>query len=123
MHGSKGGLPNVKQSTMFDTFDDSERVKPEQLARSTDPSTSHEAAEQLIQTGSASNQRNACLAVLRQQDGLTSAEVGQRLGGGYNARFVAARRLPDLQKLKLVHKGEARVCTANGTKAVTWWVV
>jgi len=119
MHRSKGGLPNVKQSTMFDTFDNSERVKPEQLARGTDPSTSHEAAEQLIQTGTASNQRDACLAVLRQQDGQTSAEIGVMVGD----RHMPARRLPDLKKLGLVRKGEARVCRANGTRAVTWWVI
>lgn len=110
-----------KQFDFFAAFDAKEITRSE-LARGTDPQTSHEAAEKLIQTGTASNQRNACLAVLQQEDGLTSAEVGQRLGGGYNARYVAGRRLPDLEKLKLVKKGTIRVCQANQTKAVTWWV-
>lgn len=50
----------------------------------------------------------------------TSAEVGQMLKIGYQGRWVAARRLPELAP-EFVKRGAQRLCTVNNTKAITWW--
>ncbi len=91
-------------------------------ARRSDPETSKIAARTLIQTGSRDTQQAACLAALAAEDGLTSGEVGKVLGAGYNARYVAARRLPELERAGVVRKGQKRACTTNGNQMVTWWV-
>ena len=108
-----------KQLTMFESFDEKERLATP-LARRTDPPTSHAAAQSAVQSGLISRQCRECLEVVRMHPGLTSAELGDVSNMGSKARWIFARRLPDLEKAGLVRKDEARVCTINGTKAVTW---
>jgi len=38
-------------------------------------------------------------------------------------RVMPARRLPDLEKLGFVKKGDIRHCAATGSQCVTWWPV
>lgn len=105
----------MNQRTLFD--DDSVRG----MHRRSDPVTSRIAAVEVLVSGRADNQRQAVLAIVQRHNGLTSAEIG-RLLDMPGARHVAGRRLPELERLGLVHKGQRRTCGANGTQAVTWWL-
>lgn len=92
---------------------------PATLARSTDPESSQDAAEATTRSGRAAGQRRAVLAALCVEDGATSAELAERMNV---SRYMPARRLPELERLGYVRRGEARICAAHGTKALTWWV-
>jgi len=107
------------QRDFFSVFDDCARTK----ARTSDPSTSSEAAQDLVASGKLNDQCRAVLAALKESPMSTSAELGSRLPCGDKSRYVAARRLPDLEKLGMVRRGPARKCFVNGTNAVVWWVV
>lgn len=88
-------------------------------ARRTDPWTSHAAAREIESKGRAESHRRLCLAEVQQTPGQTSAEIASRVGIDRNA---AARRLPELREMGLVHNGsEARTCTIVGSKCITWW--
>jgi hypothetical protein len=89
-------------------------------ARSTDPETSHDAAEQVVKSGLVGRQQAEVLALVRAHQGCTSAELGELLVG-QGARFIVARRLPELERLGKVRRGDKRICRAHGTMAVTWW--
>jgi hypothetical protein len=91
-------------------------------ARATDPVTSHEAAEQAERSGLIGKQQAEVLELVRSHSGCTSAELGELLGG-HGARFIVARRLPELERLGKVRRGEKRTCRAHGTAAVTWWAM
>jgi len=89
-------------------------------ARSTDPSTSHQAARAVEASGEAQRQRDACLACVRCFPGLTAAEVSQRLG---LERHAASRRLPELRTDNLVANGTPRRCTVLNRWTMTWFPV
>lgn len=108
----------MKQTTMFDTFQEQQLVR----SRRTDPATSSLAAAANVDSGRHANQCDEVLAALRLIDGATSAEVGTRLPYGDKSRQIAGRRLPDLEKEGRVRRGDPRECDVNKTKAVTWWV-
>jgi hypothetical protein len=88
-----------------------------QIARSFDPDTSFRAAEQVTASGKRDQQAQEVLRRLKEHPGSTSAELA---GLGMD-RYVAARRLPELERLGLVRKGDKRACTTTGNAAVTWW--
>jgi DNA-binding MarR family transcriptional regulator len=102
-----------------------------QLARTTDPETSHEAAAELVDSGKHQIQKakvyNALLWCNRaQQLAPTSAELARHSGLD---RYLVARRLADLEKAGLVDKvrdddGELikRKCSVNGSRATVWRV-
>lgn len=75
----------MRQETLFSVFDDCERIR----ARSSDPHTSHEAAQEMLASGKLNAQCQEVLLALRDRDGSTSAEIrlGQRRG------LVNARRV------------------------------
>jgi len=88
------------------------------LARRSDPSTSHQAASDLVASGRHSNQLEQVLEALKESPKpLTSAELAQQMGSD---RYLTARRLPDLRKRGLVEQGGSVACTVRGTLAVTW---
>lgn len=87
------------------------------IARDGDPDTSHEAAAKITSDGTRDRQANGVLAEVNSRPGSTSAE----LGGGTIDRYVMARRLPELEKLGLVSRGESRMCGKTGRRALTWW--
>lgn len=87
------------------------------LARNTDPSSSHEAADRMIQTGRLAIQKLRVFRALQRNPGATSAELAVELGGD---RYMASRRLPDLERDGLVARGPARECRARGGSAITW---
>ncbi len=89
-------------------------------ARNTDPETSHLAAEENTLSGRRAVQQHAVLAAVMAHPGLTSRELAQAAGMD---RYVAGRRLPELEAAKRVRKGEARECRVSKRRAVTWWPV
>lgn len=89
-------------------------------ARSTGPLTSWEAAEKLESSGKGAHQRAIALTAVELHPGLTSYELARhcRLD-----RFQLARRLPEVERTKLIRRGEKRVCSVTGMSAMTWWPV
>jgi hypothetical protein len=88
------------------------------LARTTDPESSHLAAEHVV-SGRAASQRAAVLVAVEEHPGLTSFELAAhcRLD-----RWQIARRLPEIERLtRLVRRGHKRVCSVSGMQALTWW--
>ncbi len=102
---------------MFTVWDDCERIP----ARTSDPGTSHEAAHDAAATGLITSQQEAVLQVVKASPGLTSGEIGSRVDLGDGSRYAAARRLPELERKKLIRRGSARACSVSGRKGVTWW--
>lgn len=91
------------------------------LARRSDPETSHEAAQEVTDSGSADQQRSIVAALVRKYPSRTSDELAQltpRLD-----RWQAARRLPEVERAGLIQRGEARHSEVSGRKGVTWWPV
>ncbi len=85
-----------------------------QSFRRCDPPTSAMAARHMKSCGYAQRQRDLCLAVVRQQPGLTAREIEARIG------IKAHKRLPELRAEKLVANGPARPCTVSGRQAIVW---
>lgn len=88
------------------------------IARSTDPETSHLAAQHVVQSGTRAHQQHQALAAVRAFPGLTSLELAQ---AAHRCRFQLARRLPEIERDGLVVRGEARPCSVSGRAAATWW--
>ena len=87
------------------------------IARKRDPNPSHEAAKAVTESGRRESQLTRVLQAVREEPGLTSLELSH----GPFDRHVFARRLPELEKVHLVRKGEARQCRVGQRSAVTWW--
>lgn len=88
------------------------------LARRDDPITSQRAAREIESSGKADIQRRKVLTAVQSFPGKTSAELAPLAGLD---RYACARRLPELERSGLVRRGEARICQAHGTAAMTWW--
>jgi hypothetical protein len=94
-----------------------------QLARNTDPISSLLRAIELVESGEHGRQCKEVYAVLKNNDGNTSAEIGKKLNVGEKGRFIAARRLSDLKNMGVVRQGEMRECDVAKNRCVTWWVI
>lgn len=90
------------------------------IARRTDPLTSHEAAADITESGVRGRQMADVLTAVKRYPGRTSAELGSV---SRFDRWVAARRLPELEKKGLVVRGEARKCRITSKRSITWWPV
>lgn len=88
-------------------------------ARRTDPEPSHDAAGALVASGALGRQQAAVLARVARSPGSTSHELA---AGNAAARYMIARRLPELARLGLVLRGSARTCRVTGRTATTWRV-
>lgn len=86
-------------------------------ARNTDPRTSHLAAADVIASGQQRRQHAAVLAAVQVNAGCTSAELARVHGLD---RYAVARRLPELERMGLVQRCPARICTESGRPAMTW---
>ena len=93
------------------------QTPPPRLARRSDPSTSHAAAERLRASGKLSAQRQAVLDALTRWPGSTAVELATNSGLD---RYLVSRRLPDLAKDGKVRRMAPRVCRVNGTAQTTW---
>jgi hypothetical protein len=87
------------------------------LARRTDPSTSHRAAEAVEASGRAASQRHLCLIEVWKKPGQTAAEIAVAAG---LERHVPSRRLPELRKAGQVVNGPERICAVTGNPSMTW---
>jgi transcription initiation factor IIE alpha subunit len=91
---------------------------PDPTARSTDPDTSHQAAELAKQ--SAGGHRDLALRVLRANpDGLTDFELAELTGV---AQTSIGKRRHDLYRAGLVVKTDLRRPSPSGSPAIVWKV-
>jgi hypothetical protein len=88
------------------------------IARATDPATSHEAAADITASGLRASQCSRVLQAVEATPGRTSAELAQEQGIN---RYVVARRLPEIEAARRIHRGEIRTCAVSGRRATTWW--
>lgn len=90
------------------------------VARATDPATSHAAGVRVTQDGTRARQAREVAEAVRETPGHTSAEIAgiHRLD-----RYAVARRLPEVERDGLVRRGYAKPCTVTGRAAMTWWPV
>jgi hypothetical protein len=88
------------------------------LARSSDPLSSHLAADEFTRSGRRGAQKRALLSWLRgQSQPMTSAEIA--LASGMD-RHGVARRLPDCERDGSVVRCGMRECRVNRGPALTW---
>lgn len=101
------------------------------MARSTDPVTSVQAAENHVKSGKAKTGLISAAWAVSQWEGKTAVELSVLLRAAYDrgetpsdviplTRAQMSRRLPDCREAGHVHNGENRVCTVNGTNMQTW---
>ena len=93
-------------------------IETKSLFRSTDPSSSATAAEQLTRSGKADQLRSQVLASVRVNPGLTSRELSVSNEDVSHENFH--KRLPELERQGKVHRSEPRACRVTGRKATTW---
>lgn len=86
--------------------------------RNADPVTSRLAGEEVVASGQSARQQQTYLALVHQHPGKTSRELAFIL---QQDRYIAARRLPELEQMGKVMKGMARQCSVGGKLSVTWW--
>ena len=86
------------------------------IARRSDEDTSHEAADAITASGARDSQQAAVLAVVCRHPGLTSREMALH---GID-RYIAGRRLPELEAGGYVRRADKRVCSVTGRRAMTW---
>lgn len=87
-------------------------------ARSTDPHTSHEAADEAETSGRAAGQRKTCKNQVDREPGMTAAEIAAATG---MERHVPSRRLPELREAGMVTNKEVRICSVTGRRSMTWY--
>ena len=87
-------------------------------ARTSDPVTSHEAAESMYDEAKA--QRGHIYRWLKEHGGMTADGLDQALGLRVTS---AGRRLPELEAEGLVRKTERQVMTRSGRSAIIWEAV
>ena len=86
------------------------------ISRKTDP-VSSSLAEMEVSIFARGEQQKIVLAAVTDHPGCTSMELSVVCGLD---RYQVARRLPELERVRLVRKGPIRVCQVGGRKAVTW---
>lgn len=90
------------------------------IARSTDPSTSHEAADLVTASGRRNRDAAHILAVVQAEPGLTYREIHQRIRSQIAEPATIAKRLADLERTGAVAKGPRRTCRVGGNPCATW---
>lgn len=93
------------------------------LARNTDPHTSHEAAFMVEILGETERRRREIKRLVERFPGHTSRELSVKMAAKWllRDRYGIARRLSDLEHMRLVSKGPARACRIGGRSAVVWY--
>lgn len=126
----------MKQANLFDGHHRGTRTMSIQTpaARSTDPETSHEAAEGVTRSGVRSEQQIAVLRLVEWWPGRTAGELAGEATDAATPWFAALpadedacyfaiqRRVSELEP-QFVRRGESRVCSVRGTKQTTLWPV
>lgn len=86
-------------------------------ARSTDPRTSHDAADHVTKSGKRAAQQRLAASAVDSYPSLTSMELSVRTG---LCRFMLARRLPECRTAGTVRMGVSRSCSITGRSAHEW---
>ncbi len=89
------------------------------MARANDPASSFEAADHMVVSGKRGEQLGAVLDVVTANPGHTSLELTLHCELD---RYQIARRLPELEEMELVRRGDVRKCDVGTRTGVTWWV-
>jgi hypothetical protein len=88
------------------------------VARTSDPWTSHAAGVKVTQDGTRARQSREAVESVHKTPGHTSAELASIHGLD---RYAVARRLPEVERAGFVLRGTAKTCTVTGRAALTWW--
>lgn len=90
------------------------------IARSGDPSSSHDAAAFVTASGARAAQQRIVAEAVAAYPGCTSLELSAKSG---ICRFVIARRAVECERAGAIVRGQIRRCTASpsGRTACTWW--
>ena len=86
------------------------------VARATDPDTSHQAGEEVTDSGARGDQQRMVLKGLSRYPNLTTRELAARMN---TCRYVVARRMPELAPIYVSVVGKRR-CTVTGRTAQVW---
>jgi hypothetical protein len=96
-------------------------MRPEErMARTTDPSTSHEAAEKKAPRRASDYAVILGTLVITRNYPMTASEIDREHGHQGLSVSPAHKRLPELARQGLVVRCEPRVCSVTGYKAATW---
>ena len=90
------------------------------IARKSDPISSHLSAYEITASGIRGTQQTEIMFAAKKYPGRTSRELAGHTGLD---RYIVARRLPELESVGLVYKGDARKCRVADRMAVVWWPV
>lgn len=89
-------------------------------ARSSDPSSSHAAASELISTGKLLEQQTKAAVAVQRHPGHSSLHLSVLTGLD---RHMLGRRLPELARQGRIWRGPSAPCATTGKPACTWWPV
>jgi len=92
---------------------------PKELARKSDPSTSHTGAASAMATLGAMQQR--AIEAVRTHPGMTAMELSQAVGDSDKRRV--GRRLNEVEEAGFVKRGATRACSITGRPCATWWPI
>lgn len=113
-----------EQSLLFDIHAGTD-AKPksvssiEALSHSGDPATSGEAAKQFQESGKLGLHQRTVLDGVRRCNGGTHSEIAALTPLDW---LQVARRLSELARAGLIHRGGPRLCTIKHSRCSTWWV-
>lgn len=91
-----------------------------ELARLTDPKSSHAAASDLIASGKLLDQQTRAAAAVHRHPGQSSLHLAVLTGLD---RHMLGRRLPELARQGKIWRGPAAPCATTGKSACTWFPV
>lgn len=97
------------------------------MARRADPATSHAAARQHVATN-LSKRREQVLGLVTRFPGCTSGEYARHMHAAYPELPIRVsvetphKRLPELEEMGFIRRGENRPCKDSGYVCETWWL-
>lgn len=87
-------------------------------ARTSDPRSSHEAADDITMSGQRAFQQKTTANAVRRFPGFTSRELAEKLKLD---RYMLARRLSECEAAGEVRRGQMRRCGVSKKLATTWY--
>lgn len=106
----------MTQGNLFDG--DDLLANPQAAARRDDPSTSHEAASNIEACGDADKHRRILAETIHANPGKTSGELPHYCELMFEQ---VHKRLKEVEKVGLIERGKARICSVRGNRMLTWW--
>ena len=92
------------------------------LARTSDPQTSHDAADKLVKSGKRKSQVDLVVEAVARHPGLTYMELADLDDNTLNAQQFS-KRIPDARGEGLIESVKDKECTVTGMWAATWRIV